>query len=74
MYEFNIRHLVVYQLEVDRGKLTAVKACMGMLKNSSVQLVFYFYFFLVPLTPPLDLTVQSNGAYQVMVKWKVRYL
>lgn len=26
---------------------------------------------LVPLTPPVDLVVQSNGAYQLMVKWKL---
>ena len=23
------------------------------------------------MTPPLDLTAESNGAYQIMVKWKV---
>lgn len=28
--------------------------------------------FSVPLTPPVDLIVQSNGAYQLMVKWKVQ--
>lgn len=26
---------------------------------------------IVPLTPPVALTVQSNGAYQIMVKWKI---
>jgi len=25
---------------------------------------------LVPMTPPVDLTAESNGAYQIMVKWK----
>ena len=28
-------------------------------------------FVVVPLTPPVDLTAESNGAYQIMVKWKV---
>lgn len=25
---------------------------------------------LIPFSPPLDLTAESNGAYQIMVKWK----
>lgn len=29
------------------------------------------YLLIVPMTPPVDLTAESNGAYQIMVKWKV---
>ena len=37
----------------------------------SFHLTLEFCFHLVPVTPPIDLTVASNGPHQVMVKWKV---